>query len=153
VGRSPLWGSKFSYSPRLLSSELGWTALDVRRCCVQLFSILWFIRRPGEGGPNPVHSCTTQHYSTRQILDFLNPMEIFALFSNFTLEYTLPPKYVKKKETPWRHELVRAHTSKTLLHCGLKGRLLLRHLCPHRRMFPLANLQCIVPVEHSSRRP
>ena len=50
--------------PDLVNSKLGWTALDVvRRCCVQLFSILWFIRRPGEGGPNPVHSCTTQHYS------------------------------------------------------------------------------------------
>jgi len=52
VGRSPLWGSKFSYSyssPRLLSSELGWTALDVHRCCVQLFCILWFIR--GHEGP------------------------------------------------------------------------------------------------------
>jgi len=69
VGRVPLYGvlsfPPLAYSvPDLVNSKLGWTALDVvRRGCVQLFSILWFIRRPGEGGLQP---CTLMHNAALQ---------------------------------------------------------------------------------------
>ena len=90
MGRVPLYGVlsfpiPLVYSvPDLVNSKLGWTALDVQWIVCSFHEALdvqWVVCSFHEigdfiflnstvykqaivrGGPNPVHSCTTQHYS------------------------------------------------------------------------------------------